>query len=79
MPRREKFSEKAFWASSSLNRIDEGVELDEVDAPEQRRLRDGVDLHFGAIDTTNVNRKEREKERQSEKSQAIQIYQNILN
>ena len=40
---------------------------------------DGVDLHLDAIDKTNVKRKEGERERQSEKSQAVQIYQNILN
>ena len=35
-----------------------------------------MDLRLGAIDTTNVNRfRERRREQQSEKSQAIQIYQ----
>ena len=51
MPHREKFSKKAFQASSSWNRIDEGIRLDEVDAAEQRGFRDGVDLHLGVIDT----------------------------
>ena len=51
MPHREKFSEKAFRASSSQNRIDERVGSDEVDAPERRGFWDGVDLHLGAIDT----------------------------
>ena len=31
---------------------------------ERRGFRDGVDLHFGAIDTTNVNRK-RGKDRET--------------
>ena len=51
MPRREKFSEKAFRASSTRNRIEEGVGLDEVDALKQRGLWDGVDLRLGVIDT----------------------------
>ena len=35
-----------------------------------------MDLRLGAIDTTNVNRfRGRRREAQSEKSQAIQIYQ----
>ena len=35
-----------------------------------------MDLHLGAVDTTNVNRfRGRRREDQSEKSQAIQIYQ----
>ena len=64
MPRREKFSEKALRASSSWNRIWEGVGLEEdEDVSERRRFRDGADLRLGAIDTTNVNRKRgREKE-----------------
>ena len=77
MPYWEKFSEKAFWASSSQNQIWEGVGSDEVDASERRGFQDKVDLCFGAIDMTNVNRTEMEIERQSEKSQAVQIYQNI--
>ena len=50
-----------------------------MDASERRGFQDKVDLCFGAIDMTNVNRTEMEIERQSEKSQAVQIYQNILN
>ena len=35
-----------------------------------------MDLHLGVVDTTNVNRfRGRRREDQSEKSQAIQIYQ----
>ena len=74
MPRQEKFSEKAFRASSSRNRICDGVRLEEVDALERRGFWDGVDLRLGAIDTTNVNRKERERERGNHKSpKTIQI------
>ena len=50
MPYQENFSEKAFRASLSRNRIAKGVGSDEVDAPEQRGFRDGVNLHLGAID-----------------------------
>ena len=57
MPRQEKFFEKAFRASSSRNRIEEEVGL------EDERFWDGADLHFGAIDTTNVNKRERGGER----------------
>ena len=49
-----------------------------MDASERRGFQDKVDLCFGATDMTNVNRTEMEIERQSEKSQAVQIYQNIL-
>ena len=56
-PRREKFSEKSFRASSSLNRIWERVGSKEYDAPERRGLWDGADLRLSVIDTTNVNRK----------------------
>ena len=63
MPRWEKFFEKALRASSSQNRICEGVELEEEDAPERIGFWDGVDLRLGAIDTTNVNEKRgRERE-----------------
>ena len=51
MPRQEKFSEKAFWASLSRNGTDEGVGSDKVDAPERRGFRDGVDFPLGAINT----------------------------
>ena len=34
-----------------------------MDAPERRGFWDGVDLHLGAIDTTNINKKRgRERE-----------------
>ena len=56
-PRLEKFSEKALRASSSQNRILEGVGSEDKVAPEWRGFRAGVDLRLGAIDTTNVNRK----------------------
>ena len=79
MSRQEKFSERAFRVSSSRNQIWEEVGSEDEDAPEQRGFLDGVDLHLDAIDKTNVKRKEGERERQSEKSQAVQIYQNILN
>ena len=73
MPRLEKFSENALKASSSWNRIWDKVGSDEEEAPEWRGFQAGVDLRLGAIDSTNVNNREGEKERQSEKSQAIQI------
>ena len=66
MPHREKFSEKALWASSLQKRICEGVGLEEVDALEQRLFRDGANLRLGAIDTTNVNKK-RGRERDNQK------------
>ena len=71
MPRREKFSEKAFQASSSRNWIDEGVGSGEVDALEWRGFRDGVDLHLDAIDTDYHKQKregEKERERDNQKS-----------
>ena len=45
---------------------------------ERRGFQDGSDLSLGAIDTTNVNRKKRERERQSEKSQHISNIVSIL-
>ena len=76
MPRLEKFSENALKASSSRNRIVEGEGLVDEEAPERRGFQAGVDLCLGAIDMTNVNRfRGRRREEQSEKSQAIQIYQ----
>ena len=76
MPRLEKFSENALKALSSRNRMIEGEGSVDEEAPEQRGFRVGVDLRLGAIDTTNVNRfRGRKREEQSEKSQAIQIYQ----
>ena len=54
----------------------EGEGSVDKEAPEQRGFRAGVDLHLGAIDTTNVNRfRGRRRKKQSEKSQAVQIYQ----
>ena len=61
MPCLEKFFKNALWASSSRNRRWEGVGLEDENALEWRRFRDGVDLNFGAIDTTNVNKRERGK------------------
>ena len=57
----------------------EGEGSEDEEAPERRGFRAGVDLRLGAIDTTNVNNKKREKKkRQSEKSQATSIISNIL-
>ena len=42
-----------------------------MEALERKGFWDEADLRFGAIDTTNINRKERERKRQSEKSQHI--------
>ena len=54
----------------------EGEGSAEEEAPERRGFRAGVNLRLGAIDTTNVNRfGGRRREEQSEKSQAIQIYE----
>ena len=76
MPRLEKFSENALKASSSRNRTLEGEGSVDEEALERRRFRVWVDLRLGSIDTTNINRfKGRKREEQSEKSQAIQIYQ----
>ena len=76
MPRLENFSENALKASSSGNRTVEGEGSIEEKALEQRGFRAGADSCLGAIDTTNVNRfRGRRKEEQSEKSQAVQIYQ----
>ena len=76
MPRLEKFFKNALKASSSRNQTVEGEGSVEEEAPERRGLWAGVDLRLGAIDTTNVNRfRRRKREEQSEKSQAIQIYQ----
>ena len=77
-PHWEKVSEKSFRASSSQNWIEEGVGSDKDNAPERRGFQDEADLHLVAIDTTNVNRKERERERQSEKSQHISNIASIL-
>ena len=76
MPRLEKFSENTLKALSSQNRTVVGEGSVDEEAPERRGFWAGVDLHLGAIDTTNVNRfRGRRREEQSEKSQEIQIYQ----
>ena len=76
MLRLEKFSENALKASSSCNQTVEGEGLVDEEASERRWFRAGVDLHLGAINTTNVNKfRGRRREEQSEKSQAVQIYQ----
>ena len=78
MLRREKFFENALKASSSRNWIWDKVGSDEEEAPERRGFRAGVDLRLGAIDMTNVNNREGEKEGQSEKSQTFSNISNIL-
>ena len=76
MPRLEKFSENALKASSSRNQTVEGEGSVDEEASERRGFRAGVDLHLGVINTTNVNKfRGRRREEQSEKSQAVQIYQ----
>ena len=76
MPHLEKFSENSLKASLSRNQMLEGEGLVDEEAPEQRGFRVGVDLRLGTIDMTNVNRiRGRKREEQSEKSQAIQIYE----
>ena len=78
MPRLEKFSKNALKlkASSSWNQTLEGEGLVDEEASERRGFQAGVDLRLGAIDTTNVNRfRGKRREGQSEKSQAVQIYQ----
>ena len=53
-----------------------GEGLVEEEASERRGFRAGVDLRLSTIVTTNINRfTGRRREEQSEKSQAIQIYQ----
>ena len=54
------------------------VGSDEEEALERRGFRARVDLRLGAIDTTNVNNREGEKEIQSEKSQTLSNISNIL-
>ena len=69
MPHREKFSKKAFQASSSRNRVDEGVGSDKVDALERRGFQDGVDLCLGATDSDyHKQKREGERERDNQKS-----------
>ena len=62
MPHLQKFSEKSFWVLSSRNRTEEGVGLEEENAPKRRGFQDGVELRLGAIKQTNARRREREKE-----------------
>ena len=50
IPHLEKFSKKSDLAFSSRNRIEKGVGLEEVDAPERRGFRVGVDLRLSAIE-----------------------------
>ena len=79
MPCLKKFSENALKASSSQNRTLEGEGSEDKEVPERRRFRAGMDLHLGAIDTTNLNRKKgRERKRQSKKSQAATIISHIM-
>ena len=68
MPYLEKFFENALKASSSQNRIWDSVGSEDEEAPEWRRFQAGVDLHLGAIDTTNVNRKRGKKKKNNQKS-----------
>ena len=49
------------WASSSQNQRERGAESEDEEASERRVFWARVDLRLGAIDTTNVNRIEREK------------------
>ena len=80
MPRLEMFSENALKASSSWNRTLEGEGSEDEEASERRGFQAGVDLHLGAIDTTNVNRKRgrERKKKHSEKSQAATIISHIM-
>ena len=48
-PRLEKFSKKSDLAFSSRSQTEEGMGLEEVNAPEQRGFRDGVDLRLGVM------------------------------
>ena len=76
MPYLKKFSKNSLRATSSRYRTVEGEGSVDEEAPEQRGFRAGVNLRLGAIDTTNVNRfKGKRRKEQSEKSQAIQIYE----
>ena len=68
MPRLEKFSENALKASSSWNQMLEGEGSEDEEAPERRGFRARVDLHLGAIDTTNVNRKRGRERKNNQKS-----------
>ena len=66
--RLEKLSEKALWALSSRNRREKGAKSKDEEASEWRGFWAGIDLRLGAIDTTNINKKERERERNNQKS-----------
>ena len=68
MPYLEKFSENVLNASSSQNQTLEGEGLEDEEAPEWRGFQAGVDLHLGAIDTTNVNRKRGRERKDNKKS-----------
>ena len=68
MPRLEKFSENALKASSSWNRTVESEGLINEEASKRRGFWAGVDLCLDAIDTTNVNRFRRRKEKNNQKS-----------
>ena len=68
MARLEKFSENALKASSSRNRTFEGEGSKDEKVPKRRGFRAGVDLHLGAIDTTNVNRKRGRERKVNQKS-----------
>ena len=77
MPHLEKFSENSLKALSSWNRTVEREGSEDEEAPKRKELRAGVDLRLGAIDTSNINNREGEKERQFEKSQAVSNIKNI--
>ena len=65
--------------SAKSDRTLEGEGSEDEEASERNGFRAGVDLHLGAIDTTNVNRNRgRKRKRQSEKSQAATIIANIM-
>ena len=49
-PSLQKFSKKSFRAFSSQNRTEDGVGVEEEDAPELRGFWDGVDLCIDAIE-----------------------------
>ena len=68
MPCLEKFSENALKASSSRNRTVEGEGSVNEEAPKRKGFRAGMDLHLGAIDTTNVNRKRGREKKDNQKS-----------
>ena len=68
MPRLEKFSENALKASSSRNRMLEGEGSEDEEAPERRGFQAKVDLHLGAINMTNVNRKRGTERKNNQKS-----------